>query len=163
MLFFRDYDFLLCKHNCISYAWLQIFGRSRQVKLGCKMGHCMKKVPRIRENYHRVPRIREIGSLQIQTGFLTFSLKKTWLIMISQVEKSLMYLPAILQILKTTIYCFQTLCSLKAWKSDEVHSLLMMMLIQTKIRLKTQQCKMAFSYPVHSAISVNLWRILQYK
>ena len=43
------------------------------------------RVPRIRENYHRVPkirenrvpRIREIGSLQIQTGFLTFSLKKT--------------------------------------------------------------------------------------
>ena len=41
------------------------------------------RVPRIRENYHRVPkirenrvpRIREIGSLQIQTGFLTFSLK----------------------------------------------------------------------------------------
>jgi len=29
----------------------------------------------MREN--RVPRIREIGSLQIQTGFLTFSLKKT--------------------------------------------------------------------------------------
>jgi len=36
------------------------------------------------ENYHRVPkirknrvrRIREIGSLHIQTGFLTFSLKK---------------------------------------------------------------------------------------
>ena len=26
----------------------------------------------------RVPRIREIGSLQINTGFLTFSLKKTW-------------------------------------------------------------------------------------
>jgi len=48
------------------------------------------RVPRIRENYHqvpkirenRVPRIREIGSLQIQTGFLTFSLKKT-LFMIS--------------------------------------------------------------------------------
>jgi len=42
------------------------------------------RVPRIRENYHRVPkirknrvpRIREIGSLQIQTGFLTFSLRK---------------------------------------------------------------------------------------
>jgi len=41
------------------------------------------RVPRIRENYHRipkirksrVPRIREIGSLQIQNGFLTFSLK----------------------------------------------------------------------------------------
>jgi len=42
------------------------------------------RVPRIRENYHRVPKIREnrvprikdIGSLQIQTVFLTFSLKK---------------------------------------------------------------------------------------
>jgi len=27
------------------------------------------------ENYHRVPRIREIGSLQVHTGYLTFSLK----------------------------------------------------------------------------------------
>jgi len=43
------------------------------------------QVPRIRENYHRapkirenrVPRIREIGSLQIHTRYLTFSLKKT--------------------------------------------------------------------------------------
>ena len=43
------------------------------------------RVPRIRENYHRVPtirenrvpRIREIGSLQVHTGHLTFSLKKT--------------------------------------------------------------------------------------
>ena len=43
------------------------------------------RVPRIRENYHRVPkirenrvpRIREIGSLQTHTGYLTFSLKKT--------------------------------------------------------------------------------------
>jgi len=35
------------------------------------------RVPRIRENYHRVPKIREIGSLQIHTGYLTFSLKKT--------------------------------------------------------------------------------------
>jgi len=42
------------------------------------------RVPRIRENYHwvpgikenRVPRIREIGFLQVQTGYLTFSLKK---------------------------------------------------------------------------------------
>ena len=45
------------------------------------------RVPRIRENYHRfpkitenlVPRIREIGeiaSLQSHTGYLTFSLKK---------------------------------------------------------------------------------------
>jgi len=35
------------------------------------------RVPRIRENYHRVPRIREIGSLLVHTGSLTFSLKKT--------------------------------------------------------------------------------------
>ena len=42
------------------------------------------RVPRIRENYYRVPeirenwvpRIREIGSLQVHTGYLTFSLKK---------------------------------------------------------------------------------------
>jgi len=41
-------------------------------------------VPRIRDNYHRVlkireiriPRIREIGSLQIHTGYLKFSLKR---------------------------------------------------------------------------------------
>ena len=44
------------------------------------------RVPRIRENYHRVPKIREnrvsrirdIGSLQIHTGYLTFYLKKPW-------------------------------------------------------------------------------------
>jgi len=34
------------------------------------------RVPRIRENYHRVPRIRGIGSLQVHTGYLTFSSKK---------------------------------------------------------------------------------------
>ena len=42
------------------------------------------RVPRIRGNYHRVPRIREnrvprireIGSLQVHTGYRTFSLKK---------------------------------------------------------------------------------------
>jgi len=33
------------------------------------------QVPRIS---NRVPRIREIGSLRIHTGYLTFSLKKTW-------------------------------------------------------------------------------------
>ena len=39
---------------------------------------------------NRVPRIREIGSLQIQTGFLTFSLKKNLLytyIGVSKMEK----------------------------------------------------------------------------
>jgi len=53
------------------------------------------RVPKIRENYHRVPkirknlalRIREIGSLQIQTEFLTFSLKKPWYIY-SKVDES---------------------------------------------------------------------------
>jgi len=42
------------------------------------------RVPRIRENYHwvpkirenQVPTIREIGSLHIHTGYLTFSFKK---------------------------------------------------------------------------------------
>jgi len=28
------------------------------------------RVPRIRENYYRVPRIREIGSLQVHTRYL---------------------------------------------------------------------------------------------
>jgi len=44
------------------------------------------RVPRIRETYHqvprirenRVPRIREIGYLQVRTGYLAFSLKKPW-------------------------------------------------------------------------------------
>jgi len=35
------------------------------------------RVPRMSENYHRGPRIREIRSLQVHTGYLTFSLKKT--------------------------------------------------------------------------------------
>jgi len=43
------------------------------------------RVPKIREHYHRVPkirenrvpRIREIGSLQVHTEYLTLSLKKT--------------------------------------------------------------------------------------
>jgi len=37
-------DFLLCKHNCISYTWQEICGRGRQVKTSCTMGHCMEKV-----------------------------------------------------------------------------------------------------------------------
>jgi len=35
------------------------------------------RVLRITESHHRVPRIREIGSLQVHIGYLTFSLKKT--------------------------------------------------------------------------------------
>jgi len=26
-LFYSHCDFLFCKHNCISYVWLEIFGR----------------------------------------------------------------------------------------------------------------------------------------
>jgi len=33
------------------------------------------QVRRIRENYHRVPRNRWTGSLQVHTGYLSFSLK----------------------------------------------------------------------------------------
>jgi len=59
----------------IHYAYNQVFLRRFRDLI---------QVPRFRENYHRVPkirenrvlRIREIGSLQIHTGFLTFSLKK---------------------------------------------------------------------------------------
>jgi len=40
-LFFSHCNFLLCKHKCSSCAWLEIFGRGRSVKLGCKMGCCM--------------------------------------------------------------------------------------------------------------------------
>ena len=44
------------------------------------------RVPRIRGNYHQVPRIREnrvsrireIRSLQVHTWYITFSLKKNW-------------------------------------------------------------------------------------
>jgi len=35
------------------------------------------RVPRIKEN--RVPRIREIGSLQVHIGYLTFFLKKLFM------------------------------------------------------------------------------------
>jgi len=69
---------LHAKSSCFHNNWKQGFLRRFRDPI---------RVPRIRENYHRVPkirenrvpRIREIGSLQIQTGFLTFSLKKPWL------------------------------------------------------------------------------------
>jgi len=55
-------------------------------------------VLRIRENYHRVPiikenqvlRIRQIRSLQIHTGYLTFSLKKTC-IGVNKVNKQMVW------------------------------------------------------------------------
>jgi len=39
------------------------------------------RVPKFRENYHRVPRIREN---RVHTGYLTFSLKKTSYTIISK-------------------------------------------------------------------------------
>jgi len=52
------------------------------------------RFPRISENYHRVlrirenrvPRIREIGSLQINTRYLTFSFENPGLIMKNRVK-----------------------------------------------------------------------------
>jgi len=49
-----------------------------------RVSKCENRVPRIRENHHRLPRIREnrdprikeIGSLQLHTGYLTFFLKE---------------------------------------------------------------------------------------
>jgi len=35
-IIFSHCDFLLCKHNCVTYALLEIFGRGREVKLGCE-------------------------------------------------------------------------------------------------------------------------------
>ena len=55
-----------------------------ELKIGSLESENYDRLPRIRENYHRVPRIRknrvprirEIGSLQVHTRYLTFSLKK---------------------------------------------------------------------------------------
>ena len=41
------------------------------------------RAPRIRKNHHRVPRIREIGSIHVHIGYLTFSLKKKLLVITS--------------------------------------------------------------------------------
>ena len=69
---------LIHKCLCIYRAFLRRFRDPLRVP------SISNRVFRIRENYHRVPkirenpvtRIREIGSLQIHTGYLTFSLKK---------------------------------------------------------------------------------------
>jgi len=59
-----------------------VFGEVSKIKAGflrrfrdpIRIPRISSRVPRIREN--GVPRIREIGSLQIHTGYLTFFLKK---------------------------------------------------------------------------------------
>ena len=70
-------------HNSIIGNFMQSF--LKRFRDPIRVHRISKWVPRIRKNYHRVPkirenlvpRIREIGPLQIQTGFLTFSLKET--------------------------------------------------------------------------------------
>jgi len=56
-------------------SWLHVCTRGiyNQGFLRCFRDH--SQVPRMSENYHWVPRIREIGSLHVHTGYLTFSLK----------------------------------------------------------------------------------------
>jgi len=68
---------IFCVRHCL-YMY-QGFGDPTRVP------RILNRVPRIRENYYRVhkvrenrvPRIREIGSLRIQTGCLTFVFKKS--------------------------------------------------------------------------------------
>ena len=75
----------LLKWLCSSESSHSQPGSLRRFRDPIRVPRISNRVSRIRENYHRVPktrenrvhRIREIGSLQIQTGFLTFSLKKT--------------------------------------------------------------------------------------
>jgi len=55
--------------------FIKTAGFLRRFRDPIRVPRILNRVPKIREN--RVPRIREIGSLQIHTGFLTFSLKKT--------------------------------------------------------------------------------------
>jgi len=75
------------RNEIVSFLQKFIFiaGFLRRFRDPIRVSRISNRVPRIRENYHRVPkirenrvlRIREIGSLQMQTWFLTFSLKKT--------------------------------------------------------------------------------------
>jgi len=60
------------------YYFLPITGFLRCFKDPIRVPRIENRVPRIRENYHRVLAIREIRSLNIHIGYLTFSLKKTW-------------------------------------------------------------------------------------
>jgi len=72
---------LTSHHLCDLQAVGSFFWRFRDP---IRVPRIENRVPRIRENCHRVPRIREnriprirqIVSLQIHTGYLTFSLKK---------------------------------------------------------------------------------------
>ena len=58
----------------IHYAYKQFFLRCFTDPI--RVPRIENEVPRIREKYHRICRIRDIRSLQRQTGYLTFCLKK---------------------------------------------------------------------------------------
>ena len=84
--FLQLFGIKLCwKEYPLTKNWLRGRVFLRRFRDPIRVPRISNRVPRIRENYHRVPkirknrvpRIREIGSLQIQIGFLTFSLKKT--------------------------------------------------------------------------------------
>jgi len=70
-----------CTIKQLCYAdlvYILFFAYYRFFKDPIRVPRIQNRVPRIRENYHRVLAIREIGSLNIHIGYLTFSLKKTW-------------------------------------------------------------------------------------
>jgi len=78
----RDVHLTILELNYIIQGFLRCFRDPIRVP------RIENRVTRIRENYHRVPRIRqnrvprirEIGTLQVHTGYLTYSLKKKpWL------------------------------------------------------------------------------------
>jgi len=70
---------VLCQFGMyIIFCLLQVFLKC--FKDPIRVPRIENRVPRIRENYHRVPGIWEIGSLNLHIGYLTFSLKKTGLL-----------------------------------------------------------------------------------
>jgi len=91
-----------CKFQRGKWKWMfAVFGRLQKFWMifmrfflgrfrdSIRVPRVSNRVPRIRENYHRVPKIREylvpriteIGSLQIHTAYLTFSFKENWFLL----------------------------------------------------------------------------------
>jgi len=107
------YQFFQRLVACLHFLNIYTQGFLRRFRDPIWVPRISNRVPRIRESYHRVskirenrvPRIREIGSLQIQTGFLTFSLKNLLYLLRTNVR-----LKAMLQSLLTAPYTI--LCNL---------------------------------------------------
>jgi len=84
---------MLTKYNKLNFSLFIIFTTYgtitrvflRRFRDPIRVPRIENRVPIIRENHHGVPRIkenlvpiiREIGSLQVHIGYLTFSLKET--------------------------------------------------------------------------------------